>query len=207
MATKQNRVYMNIRLIAGALLLSSLAAHAARAQKVVDNGLDDRLEALNAVFRFRSDLHDTVTVIAECRLPPVWRDSTQKVAIDARFRRQLVGPASKDSALVKSCGVAGFAVPNTQVLWIESIVEVTRTGARAVDQKQFEITFQFLLGPGYRQFQRHIVAPDGIIDAPPKNSGNYQYAGWQVLEYKLLGADYDWGNGLGAMSGFRRGGL
>ena len=83
-----------------------LATPSARAQQLVSDGLDQRFEALNAVFRFRDDLRDSSTVIAKCRLFDVERDSSQARALDARFRSLLVLPVTKDSARLKNCGVS-----------------------------------------------------------------------------------------------------
>jgi hypothetical protein len=178
----------------------------ARAQELVSDGLDQRFEALNAVFHFRDDLRDSGTVIAKCRLFDVEKDSSQAKALDVRFRGLLVLPGTKDSARLKSCGVSEFAVSGTRVLWLDGIVEITRVGElRPADQKQFEITFQLLLGPGYREWQRYLVGATGVVVLDPKATPyHYKFAGWRVLEYKFLGGDFDWGTDIGASAGFRR---
>jgi len=181
-------------------------APSVRAQELVSDGLDQRFEALNAVFRFRNDLRDSGTVIAKCRLFDVERDSSRSKALDTRFLSRLVLPATKDSARLKNCGESEFAESGTRVLWLDGIVEITRAGElRPADQKQFEITFQLLLGPGYREWQRYLVGPTGVVVLDPKAAHyHYKFAGWRVLEYKFLGGDFDWGTDIGASAGFRR---
>jgi len=182
------------------------AVSSAHAQVLVGDGLDRRFEALNAVFRFRNDLRDSGTVIAKCRLFEVDKDSSEAKALDVSFRSLLVLPATRDAARLKMCGVSEFAVSGTRVLWLQDLIEVNRIGElRPMDQKQFEITFQLLLGPSYREYQRYVVGASHIEDVDPK-ARPYQYrlTGWRVLEYKFLGADYDWGNNIGAGAGFRR---
>jgi len=173
---------------------------------VVSDGLNQRFEALNAVFRFRDDLRDSSTVIAKCRLFNVEKDSSQARALDARFRSLFVLPATTDSGRLKSCGVSEFAVSGTRVLWLDGLVEITRVGEmRPADQKQFEITFQLLLGPGYREWQRYLVGATGVVVLDPKATPyHYKFAGWRVLEYKFLGGDFDWGTNIGGSAGFRR---
>jgi hypothetical protein len=179
---------------------------AALSQQLVSDGLDPRFEALNAVFRFRDDLRDSGTVIAKCRLLDVEKDSSKAKALDARFRSLFVLPGTKDSARLRNCGVSEFAVSGTRVLWLDGIIEITRVGElRPADQKQFEITFQLLLGPGYREIQQYLVGPTGIEVLDPKaNPYHYKFRGWRVLEYKFLGGDFDWGTDIGASAGFRR---
>ena len=183
-----------------------LATPSAQAQQVVSDGLDQRFEALNAVFRFRDDLRDSSTVIAKCRLFDVEKDSSQARALDARFRSLLVLPETKDSVRLRSCGVSEFAVSGTRVLWLDGLVEITRVGElRPADEKQFEITFQLLLGPGYREWQRYLVGATDVVVLDPKATPyHYKFRGWRVLEYKFLGGDFDWGTDIGASAGLRR---
>lgn len=55
------------------------------------------------------------------------------------------------------------------MLWLQDLIEVNRIGElRPMDQKQFEITFQLLLGPGYREYQRYVVGASHIEDVDPK---------------------------------------
>jgi hypothetical protein len=181
-------------------LVLGYAASLANAQQLVSSGRDPRFEALNAVFRFRDDLRDTTTVIARCRLFDVAN------ALDPHFRRLFVLPATTDSARLQRCAVSEFAIPKTRVLWLSGLVEITRAGEmRPADQKQFEITLQLLLGPDLREYHRYLVGPTGVnVLDPTANPYHYQFSGWRVLEYKFLGADYDWGTGLGSSAGFRR---
>lgn len=189
------------------LVLAMLcAAPPARAQETVSNGLDQRLEALNTIFRFRHDLRDNSTVIAKCRLFDVARDSSQERTLDTHFRSLLVLPKTTDLTRLRSCGVSEFAVEGTRVLWLDGVVEITRLGElRPSDQKQFEITFQLLLGPGYREWERYLVGATGVTEVDPKAQPlQYKFTGWRVLEYKFLGGDFDWGTDIGASAGFRR---
>jgi hypothetical protein len=191
------------RFVILALLCAAPPTHA---QETVSNGLDQRLEALNTIFRFRHDLWDTSTVIARCRLFDVAKDSSEVRTLDPHFRSLLVLPKTTDSTRLTGCGAYEFAVEGTRVLWLESVVEITRVGElRPVDQKQFEITFQLLLGPGYREWERYLVGATEVTQVDPKATHpQYKFAGWRVLEYKFLGGDFDWGTNIGASSGFRR---
>src|SRR5688572_23786088 len=64
-----------MRASAFTIVLALVAATPSDGQTIVDNGLDDRIEALNAVFAFRSDLRRDSTVIARCRIPTAHPDS------------------------------------------------------------------------------------------------------------------------------------
>ena len=99
-----------------------------------------------------------------------------------------------------------FAVSGTRVLWLDGLVEITRVGElRPADEKQFEITFQLLLGPGYREWQRYLVGATDVVVLDPKATPyHYKFRGWRVLEYKFLGGDFDWGTDIGASAGLRR---
>ena len=70
-------------------------------QKLVDNGIDDRIEALNAVFAFRSDLRRDSTVIARCRIPTADPDSGDVPGLEARFQSLLVRPDSVQRGSMK----------------------------------------------------------------------------------------------------------
>lgn len=175
------------------------------AQKLVDNGIDDRVEALNAVFAFRTDLRRDSTVIARCRIPTANPDSGDVPGLEARFQALLVRPDSIQRASTKGCPVFGFADRKLRVLWLEDLVEIRKTPSAGIlpefRRVQFEITFQLLAGPSYREFQRYIVEPSGIARA--SNPNEMAIAGWRVTEYKLIGWDFHWGDNLGHGSGVR----
>ena len=59
---------MTVRLALATLLL---VVPSLGAQAIVDNGIDDRVEALNAIFAFRNYLVAGGTVIARCPIPTV----------------------------------------------------------------------------------------------------------------------------------------
>jgi hypothetical protein len=174
------------------------------AQKLVDNGIDDRVEALNAVFAFRNDLRRDSTVIARCRIPTANPDSGDVPGLETRFQALLVRPDSVQSGPMKGCPVSGFADRKLRVLWLENLIEVKKTASIGMlpefRRTQFEITFQVLAGPSYREFQRYVVEPSGITQAPNRDIA---IAGWRVTEYKLIGWDFHWGDNLGHGSGVR----
>lgn len=189
------------------LALTFVLALAARveAQKLIDNAIDDRIEALNAVFAFRSDLRRDSTVIARCRIPTANSDSGDVPGLEARFQALLVRPDSVQRGSMEGCPVYGFADRKLRVLWLEDLIEIKKTASTGIlpefRRMQFEITFQLLAGPSYREFQRYIVEPSGIAQAP--NHSGMTIAGWRVTEYKLLGWDFHWGDNLGHGSGVR----
>jgi hypothetical protein len=174
-------------------------------QKLVDNGIDDRIEALNAVFAFRSDLRRDSTVIARCRIPTANLDSGDIRGLEARFQSLLVGPDTVQRGSMKGCPVHGFADRKLRVLWLEDMIEIKKTASVGIlpesRRTQFEITFQLLAGPSYREFHRYIVEPSGVTQASSR--GEMTIAGWRVTEYKLLGWDFHWGDNLGHGSGVR----
>jgi hypothetical protein len=174
------------------------ALQTADAQKTCDPVAEERVNALNTTFRFITDLSDSNVVIAKCRIPEVEKDTTLASFVDHQFRARFVGPAIEDTNITRSCGVAGFAVKGMRVYWVESFVEITRGGELLpMNRKQYEITFQVLMGPEYREYRRYLVVPSGIVATDSSFSGAWRYKGWRVVEYKLLGADYDWGLDLG----------
>jgi hypothetical protein len=189
------------------LAVTWLMAIAARleGQKLADNGIDDRIEALNAVFAFRSDLSRDSTVIARCRIPTANPDSGAVPGLEPRFQSLLVRPDTVQRGSMQGCPVHGFADRRLRVLWLEDLIEVKKTASTGIlpefRRTQFEITFQLLAGPSYREFQRYIVEPSGITQAP--NRSDMVITGWRVTEYKLIGWDFHWGDNLGHGSGVR----
>jgi hypothetical protein len=183
-----------------ALLSTAASAHA---QTIVDNGVDDRIEALNAVFAFRSDLSSTGTVIARCRIPTAHPDTGDVQGLDVRFQSLLARADSVQAGNRRGCGVQGFADPKHHVLWLEELVEINKTSIvgmlPAYRSKQFELTFQLLEGPGYREFHTYIVEPSGLT----MKDGKTMIASWRVIEYRLAGWDFHWGDDLGHGSGVR----
>jgi hypothetical protein len=188
------------------LLVATSAAHG---QVFVGSGHDPQLEALNAVLRFRGDLTGKSTVIAECRLSKVRTDSTKWKALDAHFRSLLVLPVPKDSGRFKDCDPIAFANMHKQVLWLDTIIVIAPNRVPSMTDRtaHFEITLQVFSDGGYREYQRYFVGTNGNYawDAPDKKQPYYwRYAGWRVLEYNCVGADFDWGTNCGASSGYRR---
>ena len=181
------------------------AATDLQSQTLVDNGIDDRIEALNAIFAFRSDLSKDGTVIARCPIPTAMGDSGVIAGLEPRFQALLVLPDTVQTRGERRCAVFGFADPKHHVLWLQDLIEVTKAARPGFlppfRAKQFEITFQYLAGPGYREYHRYVVEPSGIT--PTKDLKQAQIAGWRVVEYKLLGADFHWGDNLGHGSGVR----
>jgi hypothetical protein len=131
----------------------------------------------------------------------LWR----RAGLEARFQSLLVRPDSAQRGFMKGCTVFGFADRKLRVPWLEELIEVKRTASTGmlpeVRRTQFEITFQLLAGPSYREFQRYVVEPSGITVAP--NRSDMAIAGWRVTEYKLIGWDFHWGDNLGHGSAVR----
>ena len=101
-----------------AALISVFAVgNSAVAQTIVDNGIDDRIEALNAVFAFRNDLSANGTVIARCRIPTAHPDTGAVPGLDARFQSLLARPDSVQAGSVRGCAVYGFADPKHRKLF------------------------------------------------------------------------------------------
>lgn len=174
-------------------------------QTIVDNGIDDRIEALNAVFAFRSDLSREGTVIARCPIPLAAGDTGTIPGLEPRFQALLVLPDTAQTRGFRGCAVHGFADPKRHVLWLESLIEITKSARSGFippfRARQFDITFQYLAGPGYREFHRYVVEPSGI--SPTKDRNQAQISGWRVVEYRLVGWDFHWGDNLGHGSGVR----
>lgn len=174
-------------------------------QTIVDNGIDDRIEALNAIFAFRNDLARDGTVIARCPIPTAVGDSGTIPGLEPRFQALLVLADTVQTKGVQGCAVFGFADPKRHVLWLQDLIEITKSARPGFippfRAKQFEITFQYLAGPGYREFHRYVVEPSGI--SPTKDLKQAQIRGWRVVEYRLVGWDFHWGDNLGHGSGVR----
>jgi hypothetical protein len=185
------------------LLLLAVPLHA---QTIVDNGIDDRVEALNAVFAFRGDLGREGTVIARCRIPTAHPDTGVVPGLEPRFQALLARPDTTNARGDPGCGVVGFADRKRRVLWLQDLVEITKTPSTGsflppYRRKQFEITLQYLRDPSYREYHQYVVEPSGITAVP--NSSASQIAGWRVVEYRLMGWDFHWGDNLGHGSGVR----
>ena len=144
-----------------------------------------RAAALNAIFAFRSDLRGDSTKIAECRVQSALQDSSTMLLPE--FRRSLIGPLASQSTDRLNCSVYAFQREGSRVLWIESLIEVTRRGgleslrARVgpAGGKTFEASFQLLVGTGYRLFERYEVKPVGPDGAV-----------WRVTRYDLAGQEF-----------------
>jgi hypothetical protein len=100
------------------------------------------------------------------------------------------------------------ADPELRVLWLSDLVEVTREGTSPIPPYQrmrYEITFQLLLGPGYREYHRYVVQPRGVeVIGDNAEDMKFQFGSWRVIEYKLAGWDFHWGDGAGHRSSVRR---
>ena len=178
------------------------------AQEIVDDGLNDRMEALNSVLRFRTDLAGDSTGIARCRIIKALDDTTAITQLDTRFASLLVAP---DTTLTDNpafgCAVYGFANAERRVLWLEELTEVTRDGMTALPKyrrKQFEVLFQLLVNAGYREYHRYVVEASGIRQAGEGKGSEFHLGPWRVVEYQLLGWDFHWGDNVGHGSGVRR---
>lgn len=124
------------------------------------------------------------------------------------WARGSIPDARPDSVQVRGatgCPVMGFADRQRHVLWLQELVEVEKNPSPGFIpeylRKQYELTFQYLKGPGYREYHRYVVQASGITAAP--NSRGSQIAGWRVVEYRLMGWDFHWGDNLGHGSGVR----
>jgi hypothetical protein len=148
-------------------------------------------------------------VIARCGLPAIHPDSGEVPGIDARFRALLVRPDSLQAVRagfkLSDCAAAGFADRKRHVLWLSDLVEINKKPTTGLlppfRQKQYEITFDFLAGPGYMETQQYVVEPRGIQSVP--GSSEVTFAGWRVTQYRLLGWSFHWGDNLGHGSGVR----
>jgi hypothetical protein len=193
---------MKPRLIAALpLLVTPLPA-----QTIVDNGIDDRVEALNAVFAFRNDLGREATVIARCRIPTAHPDTGAVQGLEPRYQVLLVRPDTTKPRGDRGCGVFGFADRKLRVLWLQDLIAIRKTPSSGgflppFRRTQFEITFQYLAGPSYREYHQYVVEPSGLTTLP--NRSESQIAGWRVVEYRLVGWDFHWGDNLGHGSGVR----
>jgi hypothetical protein len=176
------------------------------AQSIVDNGIDDRVEAVNAVFAFRNDLGRDATVIARCSIPTAHPDTGAVQGLEPRFQALLVRPDTTQVRGERRCTVFGFADRNRRVLFLQDLIEIRKTASPgsflpAYRSKQFEITFQYLASPSYREYHRYVVEPSGLTTLP--NRSQSQIVGWRVVEYRLVGWDFHWGDNLGHGSGVR----
>lgn len=188
-----------------AIATLTLGATSLKSQTIVDNGIDDRIEALNAIFAFRNDLSKDGTVIARCPIPTAIGEPGTVVGLEPRFQELLVLADTVQTRGERQCAVVGFADRQRHVLWLQDLIEVTKSARPGFlppfRSKQFEVTFQYLKGPGYREYHRYVVEASGIT--PTKDMKQMQIAGWRVVEYKLLGWDFHWGDNLGHGSGVR----
>jgi hypothetical protein len=193
---------MRSLIIAFALTFAcSSGPSALEGQTVVDNGIDDRIEAINAMLASRVDIVADSTLIAACSVP---RDSSATSrGLDSRFVRLLV---AGDSALSKmgKCVPEAFARLKHRVLFLESI-RVERDSSAAF-QPEFRrhhayVRLQVLESASYREHQEYHVQPRGLS---VNGSGATTLASWRVVDYKLVGWDFHWGDNVGHGSGVRR---
>lgn len=180
-------------------LLSGSLAAAAGAQPTAD---DFRGEAVNAVLRFRADLSGDSTRIARCRLPLIGDSLQTGATLDERFRGLLTMPPDERASGPLACSVFQFARSPRRTLWLQQVIEIRRDGGVGQpypDRRQYEITFQLLVNAGYREYHRYVVAPTSGMP----EGGRVRFNDWRVIEYKLQGWDFHWGDNAGHGSSAR----
>lgn len=181
------------------LLTLALAAPALPAQEVTP---DLPAQALQAVLRFRGDLGGDSTRIAGCRLDQIGDSTGTGRLLDERFRALVVLPAGWTPGAL-TCGVQAFARAPHPTLWLEQIVEVRRTSPIVLPypgRLQYEVTLQWLVDAGYREYHRYLVAPRVFLS----ETGSERFGDFRVIEFKLLGADHHWADNAGHGSSVRR---
>jgi hypothetical protein len=145
-----------------------------------------RAAAINAVLSFRSDLSGDSTKVAACRITSAVQDSAAAI-IAATYRHLLIEPLTPQRQPFMACSVAAFEREGVRVLWLEDLIEVQRRGesdnlrARVgpAGGIAFEASFQLLVRPGHRLFERYEIRPTG-----PAGST------WRVTKYELLGEEF-----------------
>jgi hypothetical protein len=185
--------------VIGAACLIGAAGAKASAQEIIEDGPDDRIKAVNAIFRFRNDLNGDSTHISRCRLGEAG-DSTG-AGLDEEFRRLFIESPDSTRPPMFRCSVMSFA-HSKRVLWLDGIVEVRRDGFALPPymRKEYDITFQLILSPSYKELHRYVVAPGGIETVPSSNPHRERYAKWRVTGYTLAGWDFDWAGRDGSAS-------
>jgi hypothetical protein len=151
-----------------------------------------REAAINTVLAFRPDLHGDSIKIARCRLASGPSDSVEKWILPA-MRAFLVAPFKTETGPM-ACSVMVFQRQDTKVLWLDSIVEVRRTGGiplGPIPGLTFEISFQWLRGTDYRRFEEY--------ELRPLNGAGTE---WRVVRYEFTGEEWmePWGGAVSAPS-------
>ena len=145
-----------------------------------------RKDAINAILAFRSELASDSTKIAACTLAKEVQDTSTNSWVDQRYRRLLIAPLVPDQPKGLGCSVYAFQQEGSQVLWLESLIEVKRRGnvigagsaGMPAAGIRFEASFQWLHGPEYTLFESYEVAP-----ANPEGQ-------WRVVRYELRGEQW-----------------
>ena len=177
------------------------------AQAVTDSA-DERIRALNAVLRFRTDLQNDSVFLARCRLPNALSGAGQIPGLDLSFQSRLIDPDSAHQLPQLPCAVRGFAGLNRRVLWLESIIEVNRSnsGGYLLPRlaREYEITIQYIISSSYKEHHWYRVIPDGLEPIKQGDQTAYRAVNWRVGEFRLQGADFDWAGGFETRPGPRR---
>ena len=185
---------MQRRLILTIVLASVLCSTATQSQNAMtpESSTNARMReaAINAVLAFRPDLHGDSVKIARCRLAAAPTDNVEGWILP-RLRVLLVQPFKSDTGAM-SCSVMVFQRPGTEVLWLDSMVEVRRRGGvplGPIPGFSFEISFQWLRGTDYRRFEQY--------ELRPVNPAGTQ---WRVVRYELTGEEWmePWGGAVTA---------
>ena len=177
-------LYIRRQVIAVTVLVSipplsrTMAQSVAPATVVADAKM--REAAINTVLAFRTDLHGDSVKIARCRLASGPSDSVEKWILPG-MRGSLVAPFKTETGPM-ACSVMVFQRQGTKVLWLDSIVEVRRTGGIPLGPMpglSFEISFQWLRGTDYRRFEQY--------ELRPLNGAGTE---WRVIRYELTGEEW-----------------
>jgi hypothetical protein len=144
-----------------------------------------REAALNAILAFRPDLYGDSVKIARCRLAAGAPDTVEQWILP-RLRALLISPF-KSAQGSMACSVMVFQRPGAKVLWLDSMVEVHRTGGIPLGPLpglSFEVSFQWLGGANYRRFEQYEVHPQ-----------NPSGTEWRVVRYEFTGEEWmePWG--------------
>lgn len=191
-----------MRSVVVALLVILSVSSPAAAQVLVDNGIDDRIEALNALLASRRDMVGDTTFVAACSIP-LDENGTHN-GLDPDVIRMLI---SGDSTVEVSrrCMPEAFAGAKRRVLWVQSIrMERDSTPGPLPEfrRRHAYVIVQVLESPSYREHEEYHVQPRGIQQS--QTGSGTELSSWRVVDYKLLGWDFHWGDNVGHGSRYRR---